>query len=268
METKTKQTENRPTLKGREILIALAIKYNGSWDKIYSEIFNNQTDYAELHQYLCNIDTENCLTILDTEYPQALKNIFNPPFVLFIKGDRTLLQNQNSITSVIGTKNPTTSGLEATKTITNKLQDKIICVLASKGTSEAVLDSCFLKKQKAIIVLPSGFDNIYPNGYDTYIAKALELGSCIITEYPNQSCVDKSHFPFSNRIVAGLCHQLVAMEILKNSGSLITINYALTNNREIFVLPVAFDSDFCNNTLIRDGACPICQDEDFTESYR
>ena len=265
METKTNRMENHSPLTGREILIALAVKYEGDWNKIYADVSNHETD--DLAQYLENIDTNNVITLLDADYPQILKEIYNPPFVLLIKGDRSLLQSPNQIASVIGTRKPTRSGEQAIKTIVNnQLKDKIICVGASKGTSELVLDSCFLNNQKTIIVLPCGFDNIYPQGYDTYIAKALDIGACIVTEYPNQTQVAKNNFPKSGRIIAGLCQHLVAMEIQKQSGSQIALGFGLSFNRDIYVLPVAFDSEFSNNTLIRDGATPIIKDEDFLDS--
>lgn len=259
METKTGGME-RHSLSGREILIALAIKHNGNWDKIYESIRSKDSD--DLTKYLEKIDTNNCITLLDESYPQILKQIYQPPFVLFTRGDSSIMKNPNLITSVIGTRNPTSSGKEATKTIVNNhLKEKIICVGSSKGTTEVVLDTCISNKRKAIVVLASGFNHIYPSEMNKYIAELINSGSCIVSEYPDDAIPEPAHFPLRNRIVVGLAKQTCAMEMNKNSGTAISLTYALSFNREVYVLPVDFTSEFANNHFIAEGANPITSNE-------
>ena len=102
-------------LNGRQILIALAIKHGGDWDKIYQAL--TEKEVSELEECYKQFELSTCkaTTILDSDYPQILKEIYMPPFVLFYYGDITLTHNPDKCLSVIGSRNPTSYGEKMTE---------------------------------------------------------------------------------------------------------------------------------------------------------
>lgn len=226
----------------REKLISLAIKYEGNYNLIKKAIINKE-EADEL-------STNNCLTIFDDLYPLELFELSDPPFVLFYKGDISLLKG-NKI-GIVGSRAANDYALEATKRFVEKIKDeKVIISGLAKG-----VDACAHKHAlRTIGVLGCGIDYIYPKE-NRELYKSIISNGLLISEYPDCTIPRGQHFPFRNRIIAALSKEIIVMEAQNRSGTLTTINAALALGKEVKVLPFSiFDEDGkFNNHLIYEGA--------------
>ena len=225
----------------REYLINYAIKYHGDYEAIKKAVANKE----EFEGFTC----ENCITILDDEYPSKFLELKDPPFVLFYKGDISLLKEKTI--GVIGSRKPCDYSLTATKLLALNNKDKVIVSGLAKGIDgQAHKYAC-----KSIGVLGCGIDYIYPKE-NAYLYKRLENEGLIISEYPFNTVPFAYNFPFRNRIIAALSDEIYIMEAHEKSGTLVTINNALELGKNIKVLP--FDifrkEGAYNNHLIGEGA--------------
>src|SRR5690554_971766 len=209
----------------------------------------------------------NYITILDDLYPNKLMNIFQPPLVLFYKGNIKLLNDK--IIAVIGARDYSSYGEKVTKVLVPQLikyNFHIISGLAY-GIDTIVYRSSLESKGKTIAVLGSGFNNIYPKEHIP-IAKKIAENHLLISEYHPDSSPKKTHFPFRNRIVSGLSDGILVIEAKERSGTLITCDFALDQGKEIFVIPnniFAVNSVGTNN-LIKQGATLVSNIYDIMEN--
>ena len=229
----------------RNKLISLAVKYNGNYEKIKRAVIRGEGDP--------NFQYENAITVLDDDYPIGLFELKEPPFVLFYKGDKSLLNEKNKL-AVVGTRRPSDYSFEATVKYVRNQGDRVIISGFAKGTDTIAHSNA----NKTIAVLGCGIDLIYPMGnkdlYD-YIAEE----GLIISEYPFNVEPTKEQFLFRNRIIAGLAEEVAVMEAVKNSSVIKTLNYAMELDKKINVLPFPItDERAINNQLIKDGAGIIC----------
>ena len=241
-------------LNGKQILIALAIKYEGDWDKMYSAISNK--DVEDLNPYIeqFNKSTRKAMTILDIECPAILKQIFMPPFVLFYYGDLTLTHNPSKCLSIIGSRNPSTYGEKMARELAADLSKDFIVVSGmAKGIDGIAHRSAIAAGNKTIAVIGSGIDRCYPaENKDLY--QELKKDHLIVSEYFGQSSPDMSHFPLRNRIIAGLSKGTLIVEAQRQSGTSITATYALNFSRTVLAVPNRADTNSACNRLIKEGA--------------
>lgn len=225
----------------REYLINYAIKYSGDYKAIKKAI----VDKEEFEGFTC----ENCITIFDDEYPRKFLYLKDPPFVLFYKGNISLLKER--IIGVVGSRKPCDYSLAATKLLASNNKDKVIVSGLAKGIdAQAHKYAC-----KSIGVLGCGIDYIYPKENE-YLYKLLEETGLIISEYPFNTPPSTYNFPFRNRLVAALSDEIYIMEAHEKSGTLATINNALELGKNIKVLPFDIfkkEGEY-NNYLISEGA--------------
>jgi DNA processing protein len=205
-----------------------------------------------------------CITLFDASYPSLLKQIYNPPWVLYGKGDRDLLHN-NQMLAVVGTRNPTTYGLRMTEYIVESLAEHQWITVSglAKGIDAKVHGVTLRSKGKTIGVLGSGFQHLYPKE-NSKLAEQITTSSLLLTEYPPERRPQKWHFPARNRIISGLTLGTVVIEAKRKSGSLITAELALQQNREVFAIPGPVNSEYScgTNLLIQEGAKMILNPQD------
>ncbi|MFZ3587935.1 DNA-processing protein DprA [Bacillus sp. DJP31] len=210
-----------------------------------------------------------CITVFDSDYPIALKQIYNPPWVLYAKGNCQLLLN-NRMIAIVGTRNPTSYGLKMTEYFVESLvANKWVTVSGlAKGIDAKVHKSTLQKEGKTIGVLGSGFNHIYPKE-NNQLASDMINTSLLITEYPPERRPQKWHFPARNRIISGLSLGTVVIEAKEKSGSLITAELALQQNREVFAIPGPINSDYSigTNLLIQEGAKLILHPQDIYSEF-
>lgn len=237
----------------RKQILYYAIKYDGNYDKIHKAIERNESIQETTY-------TGDYVTILDLEYPDKLLELNKPPYILFYKGDITLLKQ--SAIGIVGSRDAKSYAISMTKKFVSTLQNNIIVSGMAKGIDTVAHQSALLFKHRTIAVLGSGINYIYPyenkNLYH-YLAKH-EL---VISEYPNNVKPKPYYFPFRNRIIAALSDELYVMQASLRSGTLLTVNDALELNRDIYVLPYRIndkEGKGCN-MLIQQGANIIMDEE-------
>ena len=244
--------------KGREVLIYLAIKYDGDYQKVIDAARKGESPtYAEIKAAMESIKS-NVITILDEEYPEYLRKVPFAPPVLFYYGDISLISKQNfeKNVAVIGTRHPTQYGIEATEKIVEKLVDSynIVSGLA-KGIDGLAHLSCLINRGKTIAVLGSGIDNVYPVENTKLYHDIIRNGGLVVSEYPNMSEPSAGHFPIRDRIIAQLSRAVVVTEAYGRTGTSITVGFANEYNRDVMAIPYPYDKDdsFCNQ-LLYEGA--------------
>ena len=232
----------------REKLISYSFYYGGEYGQIEKAIAEDEP-YRE-----CKV--ENALTILDEDYPKKLRDLEKAPYVLYYKGDLSLLR-QEAI-GVVGSRNPCDYALQATRKLVKANNDKVIISGLAKG-----IDACAHENAlKTIGVLGCGIDYIYPFcNYD--LIRKVEKTGLILSEYPGLSKPYGYHFPFRNRIIAALSERVYVMQSAKKSGTMTTVNEALHLGKAVSVLPYDLfaEEGRQNNLLIYEGADPIMIEE-------
>ena len=278
----------------RTLMIALAMRDKGSsqqrWE-LYKRLCQNEwtegiftleaihqelsldeidwlrnTDFVSLElQY--QKEAIHFLMYEDALYPKRLKEIYLPPVVLFYKG-RLELFNRLSI-GIVGARNHTPYSKEALEYILPDILERKVSIISglARGVDSLAHQLTLDLNGETIAVIGNGINICYPKEnqslYDAIGSKGL-----ILSEYPLDSPPLKFHFPYRNRIIAGLSHGLCVIEARLHSGSLITANVALSENRQVFALPGNITSEYSKGTneLITAGAFPIRNANDILDS--
>lgn len=203
------------------------------------------------------------ITIFDKIYPSQLREIYNPPIILFARGNLDLLQEK--ITVIVGSRYPTSYSLFVLeKLIPNLLEEDMVIASGLARGVDALAHSETLKNGgKTIAVIGNGLNYFYPKQNQNLQVNIMNQG-LVLSEYLPDTPPLPFRFVERNRILAGLCENIIITEAKKKSGSLITANYALEANRNIFAVPGPLSSSLSEgpNELIAAGAYPILR-EDF-----
>lgn len=216
-----------------------------------------------------NLKVSHFLTILDKRYPSQLQEIYSPPVVLFYQGDIELLDSKKLL-GVVGARQCSSYALQAlTQLLPNVIQQQLVLVSGlAKGVDGLTHQLALKHHGKTIAVIGNGLDISYPScnrALQTQIAHA----GLLLSEYPLESRPLKYHFLLRNRIIAGLCQTVLVVEARHHSGSLITANLALQENRNVLALPGRINdinSMGCNE-LIAAGAKPVLNSNDILEEF-
>lgn len=239
-----------------EILVYLSIVHDGDWNKIYNSILQKEpVDKNVVISVVSSLDC-NYVTILDNNYPICLKSIYKPPFVLFYKGNYSLLDNDKKRIAVIGSRLNSEYGKVATEEICKDLIRKENVVIISgcaKGIDSIAHNCCLDNNGKTIGVLGNGINVIYPKENDK-LYKSIISNGLLISEYPPDVMPIKDNFPNRNRIIAGLSEGIVVVEAKEKSGTMNTVSHALEDGKQIFCVPERYDAKSGCNKLIKEGA--------------
>lgn len=210
------------------------------------------------------------ITLKDSNYPSLLKEIPDPPAVLYILGD---LPDDPPAggprIAIVGTRKATSNGCLIAKSLAKELSGAG-CVIVSglaMGIDTASHEGAVAAKAKTIAVLGSGLDEIYPRHNKNLAEAILNLGGAIISEYPPLEPAYPDNFLFRNRIISGLSLATVVVEAPQRSGSLVTARLALEQNREVFVVPgpANHQNYVGSHQLIREGARLVVSAKDILE---
>lgn len=210
------------------------------------------------------------LTYDDELYPERLRCIYNPPAVLFCRGDLKCLENDFSI-SVVGTRKPSDYSVKVTSALVKELCSFGITIVSgfAVGIDITAHLSAVSNGGKTIAVLGCGLDYDYPKENAVYRSRIEENG-LFISEYFPKAAGSKISFPARNRILSGLSLGTVVAEASEKSGALSTANLALAQGKDIFVIAPhdLFDRRYGGNVaLIRDGAVCLCGIRDIVYEY-
>ncbi|WP_028611050.1 DNA-processing protein DprA [Paenibacillus harenae] len=198
------------------------------------------------------------LTPYDPEYPRALREIAQPPWVLYARGRLELLQRPGI--AVVGTRVPTAYGRHSATELVQELSAAGLTVVSglARGIDSKAHEAALFGKGGTIAVLPTPIDTCYPSENLSLFHKIAEHG-LLITETPIGTPLHPGQFPLRNRIIAGLTIGTVVVEGAKRSGSLITAQHALEMNRELFAIPGPISSPKSEgpNDLIKRGEAKL-----------
>jgi len=206
------------------------------------------------------------LTISDERYPPLLKQIFDPPAVLFYRG--TLPDWGRKHLAVVGSRKATDYGIRVTEDLVGPLarHGTVIVSGLAYGIDAAAHQQTIDVGGTTLAILGSGVDeeSIYPSQHRTLVSRILSSGGAIISEFPIGTPPLKQHFPFRNRVIAGLCHGTLVVEAAIKSGSLITAQSALSANRDVYAVPGSIHAPMSEGPLqlIKDGATPVTSTTD------
>lgn len=198
-------------------------------------------------------------------YPERLRNISSPPKQLYCLGNLELLNYKNNI-AVIGSRNCSFYGERAAKDFAFNLAKSNVCIVSglAKGIDSFAHIGALNAKGRTIAVLGSGLDNIYPKENQKLFRDIIENNGLVITEYPLGTPVLKQNFPARNRIISGISDCVLVVEARKNSGTNITVDFALEQGKDVYVIPGNIYSKTSDGTnyLITEGAIPVLSYKD------
>lgn len=206
----------------------------------------------------------------DNDYPTLLRQIYDFPFLLFVRGNRFYL-NEKKFLAVVGSRNATDYTANVLEQIMPDLVSEHICIVSglAKGADNYAHLSCNYHNGKTIGVLAFGHDFVYPE--DTAIIRGImENVHLVISEYAPHTPIQKFRFPERNRIISGLCQGVLITEAKVKSGSMITIDQALDQNRNVYCIPGRIDNELSMgcNYKIKEGAKLVQCAHDILEDFQ
>lgn len=225
-------------------------------------------DWAQVEQDLewLSQPENHVLTLHDAGYPARLKEISNPPPVLFVKGHAELLSEPQI--AMVGSRNPSAVGLKTAVEFAQALSAAGLTITSGMalGIDAASHQGAINVNGRTIAVAGTGLDRVYPACHKRLATQIVERGA-LVSEFPPGVAAKASHFPRRNRIISGLCLGLLVVEAAQQSGSLITARLALEQNREVFAIPGSIHNPLARgcNALIRQGAKLVETAEDIFE---
>ena len=209
------------------------------------------------------------LTIQDAGYPNRLRNIYDPPCLLYVRGRLPAFDDEASI-AVVGTRDCTPYGVSCAEKLGYGLAAGGAVVVSglARGVDSAALRGALRAGGAVTAVLGNGLDVIYPPE-NQYLYEDVAAAGALVSEYPPGTSPEAKHFPVRNRIMSGLCLGTLVVEAPARSGALITAGTALEQGRDVFAVPGPIDAPTsvgCNR-LIRDGAGLVTDAWDILGEY-
>lgn len=232
---------------------------------IYEDLRN-----PSIRQQICDeISNFKIITIVDESYPPVLNTIKDAPLVLYAAGDTSLLELSPAI-SVIGTRKPSPEAIPKMRLIVKPLVKEgwVIVSGMARGIDSLSHRMALQNNGKTIAVLGGGFHHIYPKENLSLFRQLIEKG-LVLSEYPPDRRPEKYHFPERNRIISGLGFGTLVIEAMERSGTLITVDQALDQGREVYAVPgsPAIRQTIGCHKLIQDGAKLVHHHKDILEDW-
>jgi len=212
-------------------------------------------------------DGVTILSMDDPQYPRRLKEIYDPPIVLYIRGDAGILNNPGI--AVVGTRHPTPYGSGMAERLSCDLASQGLVIISgmARGVDTASHRGAISAKGKTVAVFGTGVDVIYPKENSRLSEQILALGGALVSEFALGSFAAPQNFPIRNRILSGMSVGVLVVEAAEYSGTRITARLALEQNRDVFAVPgnVTNKNSWGPNTLIKQGAKLVATWEDVWE---
>lgn len=207
----------------------------------------------------CDDQGIELLTYADEEYPNRLKNIPDPPALLYYKGKLPCFDDEAAI-GVVGSRRCSAYGLLHAKQFGRMIamSGGVVVSGGARGIDTMALCGALDSTVPVVCVLGCGVDVVYPRE-NRALFHEIMLHGCLLSEYPPATPPDRANFPVRNRIISGLSLGVLVVEAPEKSGALITAQCALEQGRDVFVIPGNIGAKFCegSNRLLREGACMV-----------
>jgi DNA processing protein len=232
------------------------INAGGISEHIVSNILHFENDKFLAREYeLLHEHRVEALTIEDRRYPEELREIYDAPVVLYVKGHVDALRNFS--VAIVGSRRASFYGLEIAKKFAMELAELGIPVVSgmARGIDTAAHQGALQAKGTTVAVLGCGLEHVYPSENKKLSQMIAEHGA-VVSEFPMATPPASFNFPRRNRIISGLSRGVVVVEAAVKSGALITSDFALEHGREVFAVPGQVNSPAAQGTnqLIKQGA--------------
>lgn len=247
-----------------ENLLYFSLKYHGDFYRILKALKEKERIDEELKKQLIKQVKCQYTTICSDDYPECLKTIDNPPFVLYYYGNLSLLQNKTM--GVVGMRQMSDYGKQATQYFCEQLVKEGFTIVSgmAKGIDAIAHQKAITCGGKTVAILGTGIDYCYPKE-NRFLYEELKKNQLVMSEYPLLCAPQKKMFPFRNRIIAGLSQAILITEARLRSGTMITAGFALEQGKEIFCVPSRYDDHCGCNELIKQGASLVTNIQDIVE---
>jgi len=208
------------------------------------------------------------ITIKEKDYPELLKNIYDPPPIIYYRGNFTGIVNKKKAIAIVGSRKATYYGKKIAREIALDLSTRNYIIISglARGIDTNAHIGALNADGETVAVLGCGLDRIYP-AENKELAEKITKKGAIISEFPIYTKPERANFPRRNRIISGLSAGILVVEAAAKSGALITADFALEQGREVFAIPGnvhSFLSSGCHN-LIKQGAKLVNDYKDIIE---
>jgi DNA processing protein len=226
-----------------------------------AEAIANWEKTVDLAAELQRISDFGChiLTQADADYPQLLRQIYDPPIVLYLKGQ--FLPKDNNAVAMVGSRRTTHYGQEVARRLAYQLAYVGVTVVSggARGIDTAAHQGALTAKGRTVVVLGTGINIVFP-AENAELFERIAANGAVVTQFPFNRKADRQCFPIRNRLVAGMTLGTVVVEAGMNSGALITAGMAVDNGRQVFAVPGRVDSPQSKgcHDLIKKGA-KLCE---------
>lgn len=210
-------------------------------------------------------------TFLDKDFPSILNHIYNPPAILFMRGNRALLDKRLNRIALVGARRCSLYGRNVARMLGKELgkYSTIIVSGGARGIDTHGHEGLLASLGYGIVVMGCGLDIVYPRENTKLFDRILQNNGLLISEYPPGTPPSAKHFPARNRIISGLSRGVIVVEAKGSSGSLITADMAVSEGRDVFVVPCNLLDHTAdgNKFLMRNGAFVLTGYEDIVKEY-
>ena len=210
-------------------------------------------------------------TFLDKDFPSILNHIYNPPAILFMRGNRALLDKRLNRIALVGARRCSLYGRNVARMLGKELgkYSTIIVSGGARGIDTHGHEGLLASQGYGIVVMGCGLDIAYPRENTKLFDRILQNNGLLVSEYPPGTPPSAKHFPARNRIISGLSRGVIVVEAKASSGSLITADMAVSEGRDVFVVPCNLLDHTAdgNKFLMRNGAFVLTGYEDIVKEY-
>ena len=210
-------------------------------------------------------------TFLDKDFPSILNHIYNPPAILFMRGNRALLDKRLNRIALVGARRCSLYGRNVARMLGKELgkYSTIIVSGGARGIDTHGHEGLLASQGYGIVVMGCGLDIVYPRENTKLFDRILQNNGLLLSEYPPGTPPSAKHFPARNRIISGLSRGVIVVEAKASSGSLITADMAVSEGRDVFVVPCNLLDHTAdgNKFLMRNGAFVLTGYEDIVKEY-
>lgn len=215
---------------------------NGIAEEILKEQYKKGLEEIEKEMKRNQIEL---ITYQDADYPKNLKQLYDKPISLYVKGNKELLKEFSL--AIIGCRENSIYGKQVATAVAKGLakQDILIISGLAKGIDSISHKATLQAEGKTIAVIGSGLDTIYPYENINLAKEIVKQGGTIVSEYPLGTKPEKLHFPARNRIISGLSSGVIVIEAKKKSGTMTTVDFALEQGKMVFAIPRKYNKQKC-----------------------
>ncbi len=253
----------------RGVYFAREWEYKEVINSDISPLLNKDTDVSDRILGICEQKGMTIMTLADGGYPERLRNIYDPPILLYVKGKLPVVDERLTI-GIVGTRNCTPYGIMAAENMAYDIAmgGGVVVSGLAKGIDSAAALGALRGGGKVIGVLGCGIDVVYPAS-NRELYEDVSFNGALVSEYPPGTAPEGRNFPVRNRIISGLSAGVLVVEAPIKSGALITASAALEQGRDVFAVPGNIDapSSRGTNELLREGAMITTSGRDILEYY-